>query len=124
MSRSLWVFNYFPVSELARKDTFQILGHKGMTVPRYFFCHRQPASWRASLPQNFKNTVCQSGTGIWSRNADHVIHTGMMFSFGDINSWNAVQNCKKPTSPFCVMSSVFMLIVFNPTPKKKKGKIS
>lgn len=86
----IYVFNYFPVSELAHKDTFQILGHKGMTVPRYFFLHRQPANWKASLPQNFKYTVCQSGTGNWSLNSDHVIHKGTMFSFGDINSWNVL----------------------------------
>lgn len=31
----IYVFNYFPTSELADKDMFQILGHKGMTVSRH-----------------------------------------------------------------------------------------
>lgn len=64
----IYVFNYFPVSELAHKDTFQILGHKAWQFLDISFCHRQPANWEASLPQNFKNTVCQSGVGNWSLN--------------------------------------------------------
>lgn len=36
----IYMFNYFPTSELADKDVFQILGHKGMTVPRHLFLNQ------------------------------------------------------------------------------------
>lgn len=53
----IYVFNYFPGSELAHKDTFQILGHKGMTVPRYFSlpqAARQLESFFASKLQEYR----------------------------------------------------------------------
>lgn len=56
----IYVFNYFPVSELAHKDTFQILGHKGMTVPRYFLLPQaacQLESFFASKLQEYRVPV-------------------------------------------------------------------
>lgn len=86
----IFVFNYFPRSVVAHKDMFQILGHKGMTVPRYFSLPQAACQLESSFASKLQEH-CMSG---WHREPDpcwdHVMHTGMMFSFVDINSWNVV----------------------------------